>query len=388
MDATHDPRPLTRADSALRYGLAVLMMLLFGAVWVSVVERDPSRLGVGLLDAALAVVALVLLRWRRVSPLLIVLVTALLTFGSIMATGPAFVAYVSLCTHRRWREIALAAAALWVSRFSGDLKYVDASPLFIQQSVVTMTALTVSLVTLTISGLYLRGLRDLRQARAEQEAATEREERERVEQIKLGERERIAREMHDVLAHRLSLLSLHAGALAHRTDLEADEIRAIAVVIQDNAHNSLVELRHALGQLREATLAGPPQPTFSDLGSLFDEVRAAGQEVAVTDAITEPSLVPTQIGRHVYRVVQESLTNARKHAPTSPVQVDVSGAPGSSLRVRVSNPLDDAGAVSQGDGMGLIGLSERMLIVNGDLRYRVDDGRFVLMASLPWPVQS
>jgi signal transduction histidine kinase len=387
MDATHDPRPLTRADSALRYGAAALMMLLFGAVWVSVVERDPSRLGVGLLDAALAVVALVLLRWRRASPLLIALVTALLTFGSIMATGPAFVAYVSLCTHRLRRQIAIAAAALWVSRFTGDLKYVDASPLT-QQTVVTMTALTVSLVTLTISGLYLRGLRDLRQARAEQEAATEREERERVEQIKLGERERIAREMHDVLAHRLSLLALHAGALAHRTDLEVDEIRAIAVVIQDNAHHSLVELRHALGQLREATSAGPPQPTFSDLGSLFDEVRAAGQEVAVTDAVTEPSLVPTQIGRHAYRVVQESLTNARKHAPTSPVQVDVSGAPGSSLRVQVSNPLDDARAASQGDGMGLIGLSERMLIVNGDLRYRVDDGRFVLTAALPWPVQA
>jgi signal transduction histidine kinase len=209
-----------------------------------------------------------------------------------------------------------------------------------------------------------------------------------VEQIKLGERERIAREMHDVLAHRLSLLSLYAGALAHRTDLEPDEIRAVAAVIHDNTHQSLVELRNALGQLREATSAVPPQPTFSDLGSLFDEVRAAGQDVAVADTVIEPSLVPAQIGRHAYRVVQESLTNARKHAPTSPVQVDVSGAPGSALRIQVSNPLEHAAAASERDGMGLIGLSERMLTINGDLRYRVDDDHFVLTASLPWPVQS
>ena len=388
MDATPDRRPLTRAESALRYGSALLVMLLFGAVWVSVVVRDPSRLGPGLLDAALGGAALVLLRWRRSSPSAIALVTAALTFGSIMATGPAFVAYVSLCTHRRWRLIAVAAAALLVSRFSGDLRYAGHPPIFTQQMIVTMTALTLSIVTLTVSGLYIRGLRDLRQVRAEQKAAAEREERERVEQIKRGERERIAREMHDVLAHRLSLLSLHAGALAHRSDLEPDEIRTIAAVIQDNAHDSLVELRHALGQLREATSAGPPQPTYSDLGSLFDEVRAAGQDVAVADAVTEPSLVPAQIGRHAYRVVQESLTNARKHAPTSPVQVDISGAPGSSLRVRVCNSLEVTGPASEGGGMGLIGLSERMLIVDGDLRYRVDDGRFVLQASLPWPVQS
>ncbi|MGI5353273.1 sensor histidine kinase [Streptomyces sp. CA-250714] len=244
----------------------------------------------------------------------------------------------------------------------------------------------------------------------------------RLADVRRAERRAIAREMHDVLAHRVSLLSVHAGALAYRTQrtaagegsaLNDTEIAESATVIRDNAHLALEELRDVLHVLREdekeeaAPLGAPrvpgapdgarPQPDLSRLGELVDEARAAGQTVRFDQDLPEPldgeggyPLRP-QLQRTAYRAVQEGLTNARKHAPGQPVEVRVAGTVGEELTVRVSNPLPEGHEPGRarppipGAGAGLTGLRERLEIEGGTLAYGPENGAFTLTARLPWP---
>ncbi|MFI7052406.1 sensor histidine kinase [Streptosporangium canum] len=134
--------------------------------------------------------------------------------------------------------------------------------------------------------------------------------------------------MHDVLAHRISLLSMLAGGPAYRTDLTAEETREVALAIQQNAHQSLNELRTVLGTLRRDGDMEAPQPNPANLDALFDEVRGAGQQVEVDDSVDNRELLPTPTGRHAYRIVQEALTSARKHAPGGQARW-AAGQPGS-----------------------------------------------------------
>lgn len=385
-ESLENQEPLTLAQSAVRYACAIFLILFFGAVAVAVVDRRPDRLLESVINVVLGLVGLVLLRWRRRWPLPIALAAALLTLGSSTAIGPAFVAYVSLCTHRRWSQIAAVAAVIWTCAAITPLgrSPVSSLPEITQPAVVSMTVLTVSLAGLTVLGLYLRSRRDLVVAHELQRLAEEREQLERFEQIRMNERARIAREMHDVLAHRMSLLALHAGALAYRDNLSPDEVRQAARVIQENAHQSLTELRAVLGSLREGSSKGPPQPSVASVGELFDEVRGAGQDVQVSDTLRDREQLPAQLGRHTYRIVQESLTNARKHAPASAVDVELSGGPGDGVHIRVSNALPVHGQPALTGKLGLIGLAERTQMVGGSLRHTRDGGRFVLDAYLPW----
>ncbi len=102
------------------------------------------------------------------------------------------------------------------------------------------------------------------------------------------------------------------------------------------------------------------------------------------DAIDQRELLPTQTGRHAYRIVQEALTNARKHAPGSLVQVVLTGRPGGGLRIRVASPQPVGTPAGAGGKLGLVGLGERTRMVGGTLSHSVQDGRFVLEAHLPW----
>jgi signal transduction histidine kinase len=206
------------------------------------------------------------------------------------------------------------------------------------------------------------------------------------------ERTRIAREMHDVLAHRISLLSLHAGALEIRPDAAPAEVAGAAGIIRASAHQALQDLREVIGVLREP--AGDdaperPQPTLRELPALADESRVAGVKVRLDLRIDEPGEVPAATGRAAYRIVQEGLTNARKHAPGACVRVRVAGAPGPGLTVEIRNPapvgLRPVAAIP-GTGTGLVGLAERATLAGGRLTAgRGPDGGFTLTAWLPWP---
>ncbi|UBU09050.1 sensor histidine kinase [Nonomuraea gerenzanensis] len=593
------PRPSSESPdtlgSVLLYLFASIPLLITLLLLVTLSSRTGeavSSLPIKLLDVASGVAGLVLLRWRRRWPWQVALLTAVPSAVFWCLNGPAIVAFASLAAHRRWRQVVPVAVVFWLS-FVGSSLWVQGPWLL-----TALYALVggVTLTGLTVFGLYLRGRRELTEA---QRAAAEWAQAQRVEQAKLEERLRIAHEMHDVLAHRISLLSMLAGGLAYRKDLTGEEAREAALAIQENAHQSLNELRGVLGTLRrdsvgngtlrhdsikdgslrrdsvkdgtlrrdsvkdgtlrrdsvkdgtlrrdksrdgarqpddadghgvlqrgsrgdgtlqsgdgenggsggdgvlghddargsmlgrggggedtlrhgaggdrilrrgnggdralqrgnggdrthrrgggggrvlrrrggggsrtlqhgdegdrtlrrgngeEGTLhhddteadllrrgddvddtprhrtqaAGlvggveAPQPSLNDLNALFTEVRTAGQHVEVHDTITTRELLPAQTGRHAYRIVQEALTNARKHAPGTPVRAEISGRPGAGLRIRVSNAVPVGAPAGPGGRLGLIGLAERTRMAGGTIAHGVRDGRFVLEASLPW----
>ncbi|MFG1956523.1 sensor histidine kinase [Nonomuraea sp. NPDC049028] len=372
--AALDPQSIT-----LRYVCALLPMLFHGATLIAVVSRDPYRFPSALVDVGLGVIALVLMGWRRRWPWQIALVTALLNAFSSTASGPAYVTYVSLCMHRRWRQIVPVAVVSWLSVVA-----FAALPAITEATDVSIMTGTAILGGLTLFGLYFRGRQDLAASQQETALLAERQQLQLIEQAKLAERLKIAHEMHDVLAHRISLLSMLAGGLAYRKDLSAEETREAALAIQENAHQSLNELRTVLGTLRHDESLEAPQPNLTHLDALFDEVRTAGQQVEVDDTIGDRELLPTPTGRHAYRIVQEALTNARKHAPGSRVMAELGGRPGDGLRIRVSNPALFATAAGPGSRLGLVGLAERIRMAGGTLSHAVRDGRFILDATLPW----
>ena len=241
-------------------------------------------------------------------------------------------------------------------------------------------------------GLFVRAQRQLLTALRERAAQLEAEQRLSAERVRDAERRRIAREMHDVLAHRLSLLSVHAGALEFRPDASPEEVSEAAGVIRATARAALEELREVIGVLRDdvdAEPPQPPQPTFAQIPALIEESRAAGMNVHLRDETGEE--IPVGLGRTAYRVVQEGLTNGRKHAPGAAVDVAIWGAPPSMLVVRIaSRPAVGVAAHSearqQGTGSGLVGLAERVELAGGELKFGNDEtGDFVLIAALPWP---
>jgi signal transduction histidine kinase len=222
----------------------------------------------------------------------------------------------------------------------------------------------------------------------------------RADAARASERTRIAREMHDVLAHRLSLVSLHAAALAHRragpehTEVAPREVDDALEVIRAGAQDALRDLRVILGVLRDPD-GGPddaacrersPTPTLDDLGPLLDEVRAAGTPVRFHDALDGgAAAVPPGCGRTLYRIVQEALTNAARHAPGEPVDVRLCGGRGRVAALEVVNPLPARAAPGTPGGAGLLGIAERVELAGGRVLARgPDDGRFRVSVEVPW----
>lgn len=213
----------------------------------------------------------------------------------------------------------------------------------------------------------------------------EAEQGRRVAEARAAERAAIAREMHDVLAHRLSLLATYAGALEYRPDQPPELLSKAAGVIRLTVHQALNELRDVIALLRDdhADDLARPVPALADLPDLVEESRAIGTHVELKDDV-RLSAVPGTTARTAYRVVQEALTNARKHAPGQPVLVKLNGTPGETLRIAVTNPLG-APTTIPGTGTGLVGLTERVRLAGGHLDHWATATEFRISASLPWP---
>ncbi|MBO9039948.1 sensor histidine kinase [Curtobacterium flaccumfaciens] len=377
---------------------ALTGLLTAGLVWPSMDTRGWSDLHVGALilgDVGAGLVALVLLPFRHRAPLVITVVIAALSSVSTLAVGAAAIATVSLATRRRAVELAVAGAVLLGATVLYDVVLApqgDAMPLW--QIVV---AGAVGIALLVAIGIGIGQRRALLLSLRERAALLERDQQLREDRAREQERAHIAREMHDVLGHRLSLVALHAGALEYRgPGLTPDETVAAAGVVRAEAHSALTDLRDVLGVLRdpaanggdEVTGTAPPQPTLVDLPALLDQARSGGATVrARVDA--DGTAVPTAVGRHAYRIVQESLTNARRHAPGELVDVVVETVPGPAIRVVVSNTLADGPVLGESfghaAGHGLRGLAERARLVGGSFRAGSDDGRVhVVEAVLPW----
>jgi signal transduction histidine kinase len=340
------------------------------------------------IDIAVGVAACLSLWIRRRNPLAIGLITAGASALSAGADGAAVAGMFTVAVHCAPRWTA-RVAVLFVAASALNPVFDAAGHHYRWGSV------EVGLVATAVAvgyGLYVRVRRELVLSLHERNRRLQSEQDLRVREAQHAERTRIAREMHDVLAHRISLLSVHAGALEFNPSASAEEIARAAGVIRMSARAAQEELREVVGVLRDdGTDAGgvpPPQPTLVDVSELIAESQRAGMDVTSRIDL-DVDEVPPLVGRTAYRLVQEALTNARKHAPGQRVQVAVTGRPGTELTVEVVNrPLVGQAAStvpSDGSGTGLIGLAERVQLTGGQLSHdALSDGGFALHATLPW----
>ena len=223
------------------------------------------------------------------------------------------------------------------------------------------------------------------QAAAAEERAT-RAERDRQASARIAvaeERARIARELHDVVAHAVSVMVLHTGAVRHRLPDDFPDEKEALRGVEETGRRALSEMRHLLGALRPdgegAELS--PQPGMAGLDRLLQEVREAGLPVRL-EVHGEPVPLPGPIDLAVYRIAQEGLTNVLKHARASHADVSIRYAP-RMLQVEVRDD-GDGPQPSDGLGHGLVGIRERVKIYDGKLAAGPGpDGGFVLSARLP-----
>ena len=365
------------------------LLFLLGAVAALSSVMTSARHGLHgtmlVVDAAAAALACLALWWRRRWPLGVGLAVVAILVVSPAAGVAASVTLYTVAAYRRWQlACVVAAAQVALLPLARAVQPQGTSPAVYYLLGVLGPAVIVAW------GMFRR---TRLQAQRERAGRAEAEEQLRVEHIRYAERTRIAREMHDVLAHRISLLSLHAGVLEFRPDAPPEEVARAAGVIRASAHQALEDLRAVIGVLRDGPggqgpQPQPPQPTLAALPGLLDESRAAGMRIRAEVSLPDLAAVPDAIGRHALRIVQEALTNARKHATAAPVELRLDGTPGDGLTIEVRNPvpaLATAESKIPGTGAGLLGLAERATLSGGRLEHGLDEhGQFRLHAWLPW----
>lgn len=347
-------------------------------------------------DPVLGVTALVLvLRLVRRYPVPVAVGAALTAIVSTLGFGAALLALCSVSTRRRWREIVLVGVVDLVA-FSVPNPVYGAPP-GDQQWWIQPAFVAVGIAMVIAVGVAVGQRRALVEGLRERAETAEREQAARVEATRIAERNRIARDMHDVLAHRISLVAMHAAAVGYRTDLTADERQAALRTIEENARLALAELRDVLGVLRDpgavTDTPEPPQPHLADISRLVDEGRAAGMHIDLIEDVDPGSSgaaagePPSLTVQTAHRVVREALTNARKHAPDTRVTVSIAGEPGDGLALRITNPapLRPGGSGLPGAGLGLVGLAERVATAGGRITHGPrPGGGFELAVWLPW----
>jgi len=203
------------------------------------------------------------------------------------------------------------------------------------------------------------------------------------------ERGRLARELHDSVGHALTITTLQAAAAARQLESDPEAARRSLAAIEETGRSAMADLDHVLGLLRatDGPRQGPlpPTRTLEQLPDLVDDARRAGAQVRLTTAVV--GVVPPAASREAYRVVQEALTNALRHAPGAPVDVHV-GTADRALRVDVVNPVDGSEAVSRGRrGRGLDGMAERVRLLGGHVTAGPEDGRWVVRVRFPLPAR-
>ncbi|MFG1917998.1 sensor histidine kinase [Micromonospora sp. NPDC048898] len=240
---------------------------------------------------------------------------------------------------------------------------------------------------LAIVGDLIRRNRLSRHALAAQAELSEREQERRAV---LEERTRIARELHDVVAHHMSLIAVQAETAPYRlTDVPAP-VAAEFVAIAASARDALTDMRRLLGVLRSES-SGPqtaPQPDLTDLGAMVDAARRAGLPATLDAAGVHDGQVPAPVGLAAYRIVQEGLANAARHAAGATVRVTVRTGP-SGLGVRVENsPADVRPTTDGGSGHGLTGMRERATSLGGTFTAGpLPDGGYAVAAELPYDAE-
>ena len=251
-------------------------------------------------------------------------------------------------------------------------------PLFVYAPPGNAWGAAVLLVAIAALGDIMSRRRRTSELLAEQEELTELE---RARRAILEERARIAREMHDVVAHHMSMIAVRAETAPYRVTDLPDSARDELAVIATAARAALTDMRRLLSALRAEDGEAPkePQPGLADLDDLVGTAQAAGVDVTLsTDGL---NAVPETVGLAAYRIMQEALANAARHAPGSAVTIDARGFP-DRLELTVRNRR--TGPAAAGGGHGLIGMRERAALLGGELTAGPDRFDFVVQATLPF----
>jgi signal transduction histidine kinase len=379
-----------RSSRDLAFDVAVCFLAAgLGALFLSPTLRDafhPLSTMRVVVDVSCGVLACIALWWRRRWALGVAIACLLLGTFSISATPAGLLALFSLAVHRPVRS-SLLVAVLWIPfllLFAVYSPTTDAMTVLLQVTPFTLA--------ITAWGMFIRARRQLLLSLQERARRAEADQQLHEDRARMAERTRIAREMHDVLAHRISLLALHAGGLEVRPDLPAAKVRETAELMRSTARQALEELRGVIGVLREKADEEPtsaaPQPTLSDIHRLIAESQQADLPIDFEMRVDHPEAAPSSLGRDAYRIVQEAVTNIRKHGSGTTARVRITGAPDHGLQISVRNRQQErvpSGPALPGSGAGLLGLQERVTLAGGTLVHGPDgSGDFVVDAELQW----
>jgi signal transduction histidine kinase len=286
-----------------------------------------------------------------------------------------------------------------------DNVFVRSAPPLADESLLAMNLMTVlaGVVGLGVSigfGILLRRTRRMKDVETFAQRETARNESLSAELARQSERELLARELHDTLSHRLSVISLHSGAL--EVNGPGPDAAETVTALRREAKASLADLRDLVGGVREGTLgrqgplaeqATPPSlASMRSLPQLVASVRATGTAVRPMIILQDVENAPSVLDRAVYRIAQESLTNAMKHAPGAPVTLEVEVSAGGGARIRVENPIVQPASASgpghrdlaaSGSGSGLEGIRERAAVLGGTAELGPRGDFFVVDVTLP-----
>ncbi|MEV0039754.1 histidine kinase [Streptomyces sp. NPDC050804] len=312
-------------------------------------------------------------------------VLSVLSFGHLPWTPSGFAGYLLVMTVVAARTRPRVAGWMWVVTAAYSLF----GSVFLDRygnggSNAAPMLFVSALVLLTVSMLHVRREAEQEVAAQQSVTAVERDRR-----TLLEERTTIARELHDVVAHHMSVVAIQAEAAPYRVENPPPELEQAFVTIRENAVAALTELRRVLGVVRAEDYQAPdaPQPTLADLDGLLGNVRDAGLTVekTVTGAVRE---LPQGVELSAYRIVQEALSNALRHAPGSTATVEIAYVLGG-LGLRIVNTAP-RGLVkpSPGAGHGITGMRERVSMLNGEMTADLtEDGGYEVAAFIPVAVE-
>jgi signal transduction histidine kinase len=395
-DARYRPGVTSRtiAGRLTRRGVSLLdLAIAAGAVFIGVgalltAEDDPAYRDPDILAVALAVATTVPLVWRRRAPLpALVVSTAAITLIclreypvdplpiAVLFLTYGVAAYASL--RRAQIGLAIVVVALLVI-WASDPPDFGAAGLSLNLALFIATWL---------AGLAMRSRAAAAAARLAEAEERAEAHRQQAARSVAEERLRIAQDLHDVVAHSMSVIAVQAGMGAHVIDRQPAEAKQALESISRTSRATLHEMRHLLGVLRgdDGQRAHVPAPGLGDLPALVEQVRSAGVPVEL-QVDGQPSGVPLGVDLSAYRVVQEGLTNVIKHAGAATAAVHVRYAPGE-IVVEVSDDGRGAGATARdnGGGHGLAGMRERVAVWGGTLHAGpVAGGGYRVLAHLPY----
>jgi signal transduction histidine kinase len=352
--------------------------LVLGLLAMTEVTISAADVGMAMIANLLATLPLALARRR------LAWATGTIVFGTLLAIA----ADGSTLTIAALLGLVIVLY-LFASRYGRRWSVLPALP-FVSNAIVPLSGGNAGLsgVLLLMVVVAALALGDSRRERGE--ALAERDESRQAmvdtlqDQAAMGERARIARDLHDVVAHHVSAIAVQAESARLTTEGLPEEGKAQFEAIGQTARDALTEMRRLLGVLREdanADATRDPQPSLARLNDLVETARAAGNPVTLT---LEGSVVPLSTGVDLcaYRILQEALTNVRRHAPGAAVEVELTYAP-DSLRLRVRDHGAGA-ATADPEGHGLLGMRERAIMVGGTLTAGpADGGGFEVDAELP-----